>query len=102
MSEQYVVRGTKDGKPAFYDVDHSSGYPYVSSWMGKRTDDVITALGWIKDCGPKGYAAMDNPRVCRIVYEEVDVAADMKMLEQMDALLSTLTPTQKALLKKKL
>lgn len=102
MSEQYVVRGTKDGKPAFYDVDYSSGYPYVSTGNGKMTNDVFTAVGWLKDCGPKGYAAMSDPRVCRIVYEEVDVAADMATIEQMEAMLATLTPVQKALLKKKL
>lgn len=103
MADDYVVKGVDSkGTPMFYALDDASGgYPYGSAYSPAQTSDLTKAIGWVEDAS-RNISDMHDIKVCRIVYEEVDVSAHVKELAAAKAMLNTLTAAQKALLKKML
>lgn len=96
----YIVKGTKDGKEVFYDTDsHSGGYPYASTFNFRRTHDVNEAIKWLKNCGPKGYASMDNATVCQIQFHPVDIAELVNRHKELSNYVETLSIADRKLLK---
>jgi len=104
MQQYYSVMGTDDtGKNVFYAEDENSGgYPYASGFNGKQTPDLITAVGWLQECGKNKFAKMDSPTVVRIVYEPVDTE-DVQLAEtSVDNIIKHLSRDELAIIKRKL
>lgn len=97
----YVVKGGTDNNSVFYDTDNNSGgYPYASTFNFKRTEELATAVKWLKECGPDStYCQMSNPQVCRIVFEPVDVSVITKRTQDLSKLVSTFSIEDRQILK---
>ena len=100
MAKEYLVIGKdiKTGKKVFYDIDdHSGGYPFVSTFDGATTSDIMEAIGWMKASGPDStYSPMKNAAVYEIVHQQVDVSKYVDLANRVDGIISGLSEAEAA------
>lgn len=97
---RYVVCGNRDNRQVFYEVDHSSMYPYASESSHRTTSDINEAISWLDSCKPGGYASMVNPKVCKIEYVPVDISEIVEKKNKLTDYVSNLNKDERELLKK--
>ena len=99
----YVVGGFKDKEKryGFLDYDYNSGYPYFSTYSSKKFTSTQDAIKHLSEAS-SSYVGIAEPKVYRIVYEEVDVSSLKQEFDSVDDLVSNLTSEQVSYLKSKL
>lgn len=105
MADEYVVKGIHNNKDAFFGIDHMSGYPCpaYSSGTARRTYDLHTALIWLEDCqNTSNVLHLQDAKVCKIVYEEVDISSIEEDNRIVDEMIEGMTEDQIRLMKSKL
>jgi hypothetical protein len=99
IQTKWFVVGNSVGT-MFVDYDSNSGYPY-SSDSSFRRGDLQQAYQMLNDARSM-YIGYENPKVYRIVLEEVSTDQLEKAEKQVDEILKNLSADQVQILKKKL
>ena len=100
--DKYVIAGEVSRELQFLDFDwDSGGYPYSTTSLRKHYLSPIDAWKDLPEA-TSDYVRMKDPKVYRIVLEEVDMTSFERDQEKVETVLNNLTEEQKQLLKEML